>query len=233
MRDDVVEAIVACRFDQDPPDALLIEGIHTLCVDLLHPDKKYPWTPDGQRVSLANLGGLWLDGGTFRLAIKERPRWSSAMHQRGFAWDLVFRDAFAMRLWSRASQAFTAKTCRAARILAPHMVPKVAAPQRYKQVKLVGLPIEIGARGRAPVIAPPPERPKPAIPRQIYFLLNIAVNAGEFSGWQGIFRSQGRGVSQVNLHGKLASLAGRPGPRTGGSASPGMGALVALQVGLH
>ena len=159
---------------------------------------------------------VWIDGDKFRLALKEQPRWSSAMHHRGFAWNPVFRDAFVMELWSRASQAFTAKTCRAARIPAPHMVPKVPAPQRYKQVKLVGLPIEIGTRGRAPVIAPPPERPKPPIPRQTYFLLNIAVNAGEFSGWQEIFRSQEEYPKSTFMESWHRSL-GAPDP---GQAAP-------------
>ncbi len=112
------------------------------------------------------------------------------MHRRGFAWDPVFREAFAIRLWSRATQAFSSKACRAANILAPHMVPKVTAPPPCRRMKLVGLPIELAHRGAAPVIAPPPEKATPAIPRQTYFLLNIAVNAGELSGWYGTFRTQ-------------------------------------------
>ncbi len=189
LHDSTVNAIVACRFEHDPPDALLIEGIHELCTDLLHPDKDHPWTPDGQRVSLANLGGLWLTGDAFRLAIKQQPRWSSALHRSGFAWDPVFRDAFAKRLWSRATQAFSSKACRAANIPAPHVVPKVTAPPPCRSMKPVGLPIELAHRGAAPVIAPPPEKATPAIPRQTYFLLNIAVNAGELSGWYQTFRT--------------------------------------------
>ena len=69
LKDDLVEAIVACRFEHDPPDAILLEGIHDLCVALIKPDKKDPWTPDGERVSLANIGGMWIDGEAIRLAI--------------------------------------------------------------------------------------------------------------------------------------------------------------------
>ncbi len=92
-----MEAVVASRFELDPPDAILLEGMHDLCVALIKPDKKDPWTPDGERVSLANIGGLWIEGETIRLAIKEQLRWFSATHPRGFAWNPVFRDAFAKR----------------------------------------------------------------------------------------------------------------------------------------
>ena len=70
---------MACRFEHDPPDAILLEGIHELCVALIKPEasKKDPWTPDGQRVSLANLGGMWIDGEAIRLAIKNQLRWFS------------------------------------------------------------------------------------------------------------------------------------------------------------
>ena len=76
LKDDLVEAIVACRFEHDPPDAILLEGIHELCVTLIKPaaSKKDPWKPDGQRVSLANLGGMWLDGEALRLAVKNQLR---------------------------------------------------------------------------------------------------------------------------------------------------------------
>ena len=69
LQDGVVEAIVAARFDSDPPDALLIEGIHDLCVALIWPDKADPWTANATRVSLANIGGLWSDGEAERLTI--------------------------------------------------------------------------------------------------------------------------------------------------------------------
>ncbi len=190
MQDSTVDAIVACRLEQDPPDAFLIEGVHVLCTDLLYPNKNEPWTPDGQRVSLANLGGLWLTGDDFRLAITQQPRWSSAVHKRGFAWNPAFRDAFAKRLWSRASQAFSFKACRAANIPAPHVAPKVTVLPPCRRIKLVGLPLELANRGTAPVIASPPEKAPPPIPRQTYFLLNIAVSAGELSGWHGTFRTQ-------------------------------------------
>ena len=125
---------MACRFGHDPPDAILLEGIHELCVTLIRPEtsKKNPWKPDGQRVSLENLGGMWLDGEALRLAVKNQLRWFSAIHPRGFAWNPVFRDAYAKRLWSRATQAFAAKTCRAAHLPAPHMIPKTVEPPRQK-----------------------------------------------------------------------------------------------------
>ena len=139
---------------------------------------------------MANLGGMWIDGEAIRLAIKNQLRWFSATHPRGFAWNPGFRDAFAKRLRSRATQAFAAKTCRAAHIPVPHMAPKIVAPPRQKPVNLVGLPLEVSSLGKAPVLAPPPEKAKPAIPRQSYILLGIAVNAGEFSGWLELFRNQ-------------------------------------------
>ncbi len=107
LQDDVVAAIVVARYDSDPPDALLIEGIHDLCVAFIWPDKADPWTANATRVSLANIGGLWSDGEAIRLAIKEQLRWFSAIHPRGFSWNPIFRDAFAKRFWQQAAQAFT------------------------------------------------------------------------------------------------------------------------------
>ncbi len=216
LQDDVVAAIVAARYESDPPDALLIGGIHDLCVALIWPDQADPWTPNATRASLANIGGLWSDGEAIRLAIKEQLRWFSAIHPRGFSSNPIFRDAFAKRFWQQAAQAFTAKTCRAARILAPHMVPKPMALPKSKPVKLVGLPLELSNRGKAPVHAPPPEKAKPAIPRQSYILLAIAVNAGKYSGWLSLFRGQEQFPKTTFMFSWHRSL----GAPDGGQAAP-------------
>ena len=58
LKDDVIAAIVGTRSKSDPPDALLIGGIHDLCVALVWPDQKSPWSEKATRLSLANIGGL-------------------------------------------------------------------------------------------------------------------------------------------------------------------------------